>query len=367
MAGQGIERREMLRMLAMAAAAGQFPGFHRWTFACGHHGEGDVIAGAPAARYTPQFFSADEYATLDQLTELILPSDDDSGRARSRRQRVRRLHGRAAIRRSSTDFRYGLTWLDAARAQRAAAYLPRARARGPDGAARAARLPRAGSEGSRTRRRGRPRLLQAAARLHPDGLLHVAASASSSSTTRGCAALHRVAGLSASGRPGTPASAGAEGLRPPGRHDLRRDRDRHRRGRRHGHQDAVRGGPVGVRAQLRPAARSGQGLPQPQAALRHAVPRVRRSEEARRATTTSRTNTRDGRVGARHHLHDRAGHELGMAALPRRRRQDELLGPLRRPHGRHRLQDGEPRRRLRRGLARRLRRRSRRTTAASSA
>jgi hypothetical protein len=77
-AGQGIERREMLRVLAMAAAAGQFPGFHRWAFACGHHGEGDVIP-APAARYTPQFFTADEYATLDQLTALILPSDGTPG------------------------------------------------------------------------------------------------------------------------------------------------------------------------------------------------------------------------------------------------------------------------------------------------
>ena len=59
----------------------------------------------------------------------------------------------------------------------------------------------------------------------------------------------------------------------------------------------------------------------------------------------------DGALGARHHLHDRAGDELGVAALPRRRRQDELLGPLRGAHGRHRLQDREPRRRLRRGLA----------------
>jgi hypothetical protein len=37
-AGQGLERREILRAMALAAAASQFPGFHRWAFACGHVG-----------------------------------------------------------------------------------------------------------------------------------------------------------------------------------------------------------------------------------------------------------------------------------------------------------------------------------------
>jgi len=36
MAGQGLERREVLRILAIAGAASGFPGFARWTFACGH-------------------------------------------------------------------------------------------------------------------------------------------------------------------------------------------------------------------------------------------------------------------------------------------------------------------------------------------
>jgi len=109
-AGQGIERREMLRVLAMAAAAGQFPGFHRWAFACGHHGEGDVIP-APAARYTPQFFTADEYATLDQLTALILPNDGTPG---ARDAGVSEFidfmvaHDPAL----QYDFRFGLSWLD---------------------------------------------------------------------------------------------------------------------------------------------------------------------------------------------------------------------------------------------------------------
>ena len=110
MAGQGIERRDMLRVLAMAAAAGQFPGFHRWAFACAHHGEGDVIPLA-AARYTPQFFTADEYATVDRLTALILPTDETPG---AREAGVSEFidfmvaHDKAI----QYDFRFGLGWLD---------------------------------------------------------------------------------------------------------------------------------------------------------------------------------------------------------------------------------------------------------------
>ena len=42
MAGQGIRRREVLRILGTAAAAAQFPGFSKWTFACGHIGNAAV-------------------------------------------------------------------------------------------------------------------------------------------------------------------------------------------------------------------------------------------------------------------------------------------------------------------------------------
>ena len=58
MAAQGMERREILRVLALAAGASGVPGFHRWAFACGH-GAPDVITLATA--YTPKFFTADEY------------------------------------------------------------------------------------------------------------------------------------------------------------------------------------------------------------------------------------------------------------------------------------------------------------------
>ena len=39
MAGQGIQRRAVLRILGTAAAAAQFPGFSKWGFACGHIGK----------------------------------------------------------------------------------------------------------------------------------------------------------------------------------------------------------------------------------------------------------------------------------------------------------------------------------------
>lgn len=77
MAGQGLERREVLRMLALAAGASGYPGFSRWTFACGHGGN-ERLQVRPS-RYAPRFFSADEYPALERLTELILPSDGTPG------------------------------------------------------------------------------------------------------------------------------------------------------------------------------------------------------------------------------------------------------------------------------------------------
>ena len=79
MAGQGLERREVLRMLALAAGASGYPGFSRWAFACGHGGSAPLQV--RPARYTPLFFSADEYAAVERLAELILPSDGTPGSA----------------------------------------------------------------------------------------------------------------------------------------------------------------------------------------------------------------------------------------------------------------------------------------------
>jgi hypothetical protein len=76
MAGQSIERREVLRILALAAGAARFAGFTRWTFGCGHLRS--AVAIAPSA-YQPLFFTASEYALIERLTDIILPSDSTPG------------------------------------------------------------------------------------------------------------------------------------------------------------------------------------------------------------------------------------------------------------------------------------------------
>src|SRR5437588_2280370 len=77
MAGQGIQRREVLRILGTAAAAATFPGFSKWGFACGHIGNA-ALQIKPAV-YKPQFFTAAEYSLVERLADLIIPSDSTPG------------------------------------------------------------------------------------------------------------------------------------------------------------------------------------------------------------------------------------------------------------------------------------------------
>ena len=79
MGQQGIERREMLQMLAAASAASKFGGFRLWAFACDHEGQQSEGVAKNKGPYQPQFFSADEYATVKRLTELIIPNDGEAG------------------------------------------------------------------------------------------------------------------------------------------------------------------------------------------------------------------------------------------------------------------------------------------------
>lgn len=69
----------MMRLLALASVASTFPGFRKWTFAC-DHGQPDKaatkLAGGP---YHPQFCSPEEYARVERLAELIIPTDDKPG------------------------------------------------------------------------------------------------------------------------------------------------------------------------------------------------------------------------------------------------------------------------------------------------
>jgi len=110
MAGQGIERREVLRIMAMAAAAATFPGFSRWGFACGH--VGNAATQIKPATYQPQFFSAKEYALVDCLADLIIPRDATPG---ARDAGVPEfidfmVWSDPAI---QYEFRTGLTWMNA--------------------------------------------------------------------------------------------------------------------------------------------------------------------------------------------------------------------------------------------------------------
>ena len=110
MAGQGLERREVLRILAIAAGASGYPGFHRWAFACEHGGSAPLQV--RPARYTPRFFTAEEYATIERLAELIIPSDGTPG---AREAGVAEFIDFMVASDPGVQFRfrYGLTWLDA--------------------------------------------------------------------------------------------------------------------------------------------------------------------------------------------------------------------------------------------------------------
>ena len=78
MGGQGIERREILRYLGIAAVAGSFPGFSQWAFACPHdHPQTSSRAGSGA--YIPLFFSPQYYRMVEHLAEMIIPEDDTPG------------------------------------------------------------------------------------------------------------------------------------------------------------------------------------------------------------------------------------------------------------------------------------------------
>ena len=110
MAGQSLERREILRILAISAAASQFPGFNRWAFACGHTAGAEPRS--PAFHYTPQFFTAHEYATVERLADLIIPGGDRPGATDAG---VSEFIDFMVWSDPSIQyrFRYGLTWLDA--------------------------------------------------------------------------------------------------------------------------------------------------------------------------------------------------------------------------------------------------------------
>src|SRR5215472_5333026 len=108
MAGQSVERREILRILAIAAGIAAFPGFSKWSFACGH--ARSLLQIRPAI-YTPHFFSRAEYALVERLTEIIIPSDETPG---AREAGVAEFIDLMASRDADLQsrLRTGLAWLD---------------------------------------------------------------------------------------------------------------------------------------------------------------------------------------------------------------------------------------------------------------
>jgi len=112
MAGQSIERRDLMRMLALAAVASTFPGFRKWTFACDHSRQENSNTGPASGPYQPQFCTRDEYPLVERLSELIIPADDKPG---AREAGVSEFIDF----RVWTDppvqepFRYGLDWISA--------------------------------------------------------------------------------------------------------------------------------------------------------------------------------------------------------------------------------------------------------------
>jgi hypothetical protein len=82
MAGQAPSRRELLQALTLAGLASNFSGFSRWSYALGEEMKPNHHQDAPVqishAAYTPQFFSPNEYRTVEVLADLILPSTEDS-------------------------------------------------------------------------------------------------------------------------------------------------------------------------------------------------------------------------------------------------------------------------------------------------
>ena len=116
MAGQGVGRRLVLQILGTAAAAAQFPGFSKWGFACGHVGNATLQINP--AIYRPQFFTAAEYAIVERLVDIIIPSDGTPGAKEAGVAEFIDFMVASELD-AQYGFRTGLTWLNAHSEQRA--------------------------------------------------------------------------------------------------------------------------------------------------------------------------------------------------------------------------------------------------------
>jgi len=82
MATQGITRRDVLKTLAAGAVSGSvLKVIPAEAAEYAHQAVHKEKAAAPAAKYTPKFFDAHQWETLNLLCETIIPKDEKSGGA----------------------------------------------------------------------------------------------------------------------------------------------------------------------------------------------------------------------------------------------------------------------------------------------
>jgi len=110
LANQSPDRREILEFIALAAAAGRFPGFARWVCAP-QHMEHPTDEPRPHT-YQPLFFTPAEFAAIDQLTETIIPRDESPGAHDAGVAEFIDFMA-ASDPEVQWPFRYGLDWLNA--------------------------------------------------------------------------------------------------------------------------------------------------------------------------------------------------------------------------------------------------------------
>jgi hypothetical protein len=124
MANQNPDRRQMLQMIGLAVTASQLPGFSRWACAeqilATHAGHDMAAPPARAAAFKPKFFTAHEYATLEQLTELIIPKGESAGAQDAGVSEFIDLVA-AVDPTIQAPFREGLRWLDGQASKQGAA------------------------------------------------------------------------------------------------------------------------------------------------------------------------------------------------------------------------------------------------------
>jgi hypothetical protein len=82
MSGQGVSRRDVLRVLAAGAVGGSvLQVIPAKAAEYAHQMVHKEKAAAPAGKYAPKFFNAHQYETLKSLCDTIIPKDEKSGGA----------------------------------------------------------------------------------------------------------------------------------------------------------------------------------------------------------------------------------------------------------------------------------------------